>query len=98
MINGRTRSAHPSVTPKRRSKPNSSGRLSRKLTKLAMTVTVGKTCGGKKTFLIRLAPSMMDVVPPSREEENQIQGRSPERRKAVYRSIPIRMYTEKTKA
>jgi len=91
MMHGKRRTGSPIWTPYRTRKVKRIGIPNRKLTKLAVTVTVGNTWAGKKTFFRRLPPSTMDVAPIIREAENQIQGNSPQRRKAAYRSVEERI-------
>jgi len=91
MMKGKRRTGSPIWTPYRARKAKRIGIPNRKLTKLAVTVTVGNTWAGKKTFFRRLPPSTMDVAPIIREAENQIQGKSPHRRKTAYRSVAERI-------
>jgi len=91
MMSGRRHAVSPTLIRYSKRKANRMGIPKRKFTKLAVTVTVGKTWAGKKTFFKRLPPSTMDVAPISREVENQIQGKSPHRRKAAYRSVAERI-------
>jgi hypothetical protein len=83
MMSGKRRTGSPTWTPYSTRKVKRIGIPNKKFTKLAVTVTVGKTWAGKKTFFKRLPPSTMDVAPIIREAENQIQGKSPHRRKTA---------------
>src|SRR5215475_2186989 len=91
MMRGKRRIVSPTWTPYRIRKVKRIGIPNRKFTKLAVTVTVGNTWAGKKTFFRRLPPSTMEVAPIISEAENQIQGNSPHRRKTAYRSVAERI-------
>src|SRR5574337_151334 len=83
MTGKRAREAHPTLTRNTKKRRKRSGRLRRKFTVLARTVTVGRIWRGKKTFLIRPPPSTMEVAPIRRDEANQVHGSNPVRRKGV---------------
>ena len=52
----------------------------------ASTLTMGSTSAGNMTFLIRLPPAMRTFDDSSRDEENQVHGRMPQKRKSAYGS------------
>jgi len=75
---GRAIRAIPSLTLKSRRKISSMGRLKMKFTRLEKTVTVGRTCGGNNTFVMRLPPLIIEFAPSKIEVEKQTQGSSPQ--------------------
>ncbi len=57
------------------------GRPSAKWTRFERTVTVGRTSAGKRTFFTRFPLARMTPAPSASEDENQVHGRMPQKRK-----------------
>src|SRR5712692_8155732 len=58
-----------------------------KCTMLASTVTIGSTSAGNITFLIRFPPAISTFADSLSDDENHVQGSSPQKRNTEYGSI-----------
>jgi len=72
------------------------GKLKTKFTRLEKTVTVGRTCGGNNTLVMRLPPLTIEFAPSKIEVEKHIQGRIPQNKNTGYFSTLILRKTENT--
>jgi len=75
---GKAIKAIPILILKIRRKMNNRGRLKTKFIRLEKRVTVGRTCGGNRTLVMRSPPLIIESAPSKIEVENHAQGRSPQ--------------------
>ncbi len=72
------------------------GRLKTKFIMLEKTVTVGRTCGGNNTLVIKSPPLVIESAPSKIEVENHTQGMSPQNKNTGYLSTLILRKVENT--
>src|ERR1043166_1055831 len=65
------------------------GSARKKCTMLAVTVTIGSTSAGKRTFLMRLPPEMSEPDDSINDAENHVHGSSPQNMNSGYGSGPF---------